>query len=334
MLHPELFHYTDFDGLHGIISNDTLWATHYSMLNDRTEIDFVKLALNPYVTEKFLPGIRGAARQRLSIQRNVRKLGGLKSASKVLAEEVLSAVHGAAFGNGVLVIAHPYIASFCSHAANEEYERSSGLLSQWRGYGGNGGYCVVFDTESLVTLLNREAQRYFWLYGNVDAVTYSNDDEALRAYGETISRGCVDCADIMLNGAPFKNFDDLLLPYLRAATHIKHRGFIEEREVRIVVCPITEDQVETLVPAAKESFDEFRSTHPAAVFKPICVTPKGRRRRYVTLFEGQHDRLPIKRVIVGPSESQKENLDRAATLLGKRRIPIMCSETPFIGQQA
>src|SRR5258708_2396783 len=41
-LNPELHHYTTFAGLEGIVKSNSLWATHYSSLNDSSEILFVK----------------------------------------------------------------------------------------------------------------------------------------------------------------------------------------------------------------------------------------------------------------------------------------------------
>ena len=37
-VHPELHHYTTYDGLKGIFETRTLWATHYSHLNDSSEL--------------------------------------------------------------------------------------------------------------------------------------------------------------------------------------------------------------------------------------------------------------------------------------------------------
>ena len=36
--HPELHHYTNFDGLSGIYTSRTLWAVNYRHLNDTREI--------------------------------------------------------------------------------------------------------------------------------------------------------------------------------------------------------------------------------------------------------------------------------------------------------
>lgn len=230
--HPELFHYTTLDGFRGIIGAESLWAAHYSTLNDSTEIKFVKQALKPYVREDLFLYLKRTARQRLSIQRGVRKYGGLRKTSDTLAEPVISVIHDAAFEsvNGAPPLHEPYIVSFCSHVRDEEYERDHGLLSQWRGYGGVGGYCIVFDAARLMRILEQESRQYFWSYVDMDAVVYSNDEISIKSYVDRISKWCEDCADIILTNAQRKNFDDLLCPYLKAATLIKHRGFMEERE--------------------------------------------------------------------------------------------------------
>ncbi len=48
-----------------------------------------------------------------------------------------------------------FVASFCRHA--EPYQMRNGLLSQWRGYAGEGGgYCVVLDEAALDELVEAE----------------------------------------------------------------------------------------------------------------------------------------------------------------------------------
>jgi hypothetical protein len=48
-----------------------------------------------------------------------------------------------------------FIASFCRH--QEPHQQKNGLLSQWRGYAGEGGgYCVVLDEEALDGLVEAE----------------------------------------------------------------------------------------------------------------------------------------------------------------------------------
>src|SRR5439155_11255462 len=93
----------------------------------------------------------------------------------------------------------------------------------------------------------------------------------------------------------------------------------EEREVRIVA-----------IPPSQRLYAEIRRHHTEQPPRPMKPVVKGEGRRRVVLFESLSAKLPIKRVIVGPSRHQQENADRARDLLGSR-IPLHCSETPFIG---
>lgn len=51
-----------------------------------------------------------------------------------------------------------YVTSFCT--ACDEWVPQNGLLSQWRGYGQDGGYAIVFDTKGLDSLLRNDAGHY------------------------------------------------------------------------------------------------------------------------------------------------------------------------------
>jgi hypothetical protein len=73
----------------------------------------------------------------------------------------------------------PFISCFCTHAADRLYEQTNGLLSQWRGYTGGDGYCVVFDTATFCKLLAEEFDRLYWLHLSIAAVTYDVDGVAV-----------------------------------------------------------------------------------------------------------------------------------------------------------
>lgn len=72
-------------------------------------------------------------------------------------------------------VGDPYIASFCGHSKDQAYERENGLLSQWRGYGGHGGYCIVFDTEGVDRLLDNEFKSHYYSHGFFGPVIYADD---------------------------------------------------------------------------------------------------------------------------------------------------------------
>src|SRR5437016_4383229 len=108
-------------------------------------------------------------------------------------------------------------------------------------------------------------------------------------------------------------------PFSRAATLLKHRGFLEEREVRIVACP---QSVRALAARGKRNDLLGRP--------PIKKVRLSNSRKYVALFESLNASLPIKRIIVGPSVNQKEDYEFALSLVSDS-VPIVKSETPFIG---
>ena len=51
-----LFHYTSLKGLHGIVTSESIWATHYMFLNDSTEytygIGLAKTMLKKFIKEE------------------------------------------------------------------------------------------------------------------------------------------------------------------------------------------------------------------------------------------------------------------------------------------
>ena len=99
-----------------------------------------------------------------------------------------------------------FIASFCRH--QEPHQQKNGLLSQWRGYAGEGGgYCVVFDEAALDGLV--EAERRI-----SPGLTILKKDICYAADGEAPARG---------------------LDFLDLAAFVKNEVFREENETRITL---------------------------------------------------------------------------------------------------
>lgn len=112
----KIYHYTDLNGLKGIIESGSLWATHFSFLNDSNELihgmNCLENALQ-YLRDDFNPKTLTFIEQALTHFR----------------------MHRAA---------HVYNLSFCLEPD---------LLSQWRGYGSSQGVCLEFDDEELIASL-------------------------------------------------------------------------------------------------------------------------------------------------------------------------------------
>jgi hypothetical protein len=102
-----------------------------------------------------------------------------------------------------------------------------GLLSMWRGYGGDGnGVAIVFDLSPLMTpdspLLVRQVQ--YHSYEQSEAWM----DRKLQAFAEALRRAGGPVED--MQGAAAALFERIKL----FALFTKHRGFHEEREWRLV----------------------------------------------------------------------------------------------------
>ena len=156
--HPEIYHYTTRQGLTGIFDTQTLWATHYSALNDTSEIRHMRDTL----VENLLPHMRDLLQKyrenSFKVKREITKLGGLPKVAKREASGLVDAFYETTFGpehHGVVKsrvpFAEPFIFSFCSHGKDDQYTQANGLLSQWRSYGSGEGFAMVFDTNACVS---------------------------------------------------------------------------------------------------------------------------------------------------------------------------------------
>jgi hypothetical protein len=109
-----LYHYTTANGLKGIVESNTIWATHYRFLNDKTEYKYGQQIIENVLNETI----------------------GNHSDDKSLVDFVGKIIAGIkAPRRGI------YIMSF-----SEKKDQ----LSQWKGYSDNGlGYSVGFDLAEL-----------------------------------------------------------------------------------------------------------------------------------------------------------------------------------------
>ena len=221
---------------------------------------------------------------------------------------------------------HPeiYVTSFCTHA-DDPYAKEHGLLSQWRGYGGqDGGYCIVFDTAALIELLQRESRARYWLMPlKLAQVQYRTAELSVEDVFAPLLIETHKLFSALL--------DDTKIPekaigyFLLDAPLLKHQGFREEKEARIVA-----------IPSTQQDLDGLRAKYGDLPLPPLkAIRSKNGAagsRQFVALFESLYRELPIRRVIVGPSRNQDKNFTKALELLGSG-IKTERSDTPFIEEQ-
>ena len=325
--HPELHHYTDWNGLEKIFTSRTLWATHFSQLNDYTEIthleeflaDAVSAKLEEYVNFRYLTDC--------DFRNKISRMGNIREACKHAAKNSVASLYDVTFRGRTIdedkkfgPFVEPFIASFCSHGQDSSYESNNGLLSQWNRYGRDEGYAIIFDTESLEERLFREKKIYGYHYLGFSDVIYNdkklNFVERFSKEIEEVFNLTHDFIFDIENVSPIQAFE----PLVHAATRFKHQAFKEEREVRIVSCPAThkfEEYLKTNNPDLYEARDDK--------FKTIYSKPK----EHVCLYDSDISQpLPIKRIIVGPNQHQQQLHNKVKQLV-EEHIEVVCSETPY-----
>jgi hypothetical protein len=125
--HAALYHYTSAEGLCGIISTNTLWASDVFFMNDATEFEYGRRLI--------LSELGSRIGGKNCIWNTGREFHRLPSTNPSFFEEVETAY-----------LEHPhngkfYVLSFCDNG---------NLLSQWRAYGENGaGYSVGIETKAV-----------------------------------------------------------------------------------------------------------------------------------------------------------------------------------------
>lgn len=328
--HKQLYHYTNFEGLKGILESQTLWATHFRHLNDSSEIEAMRPLLEEKVFEIVNTIVRKKAKDSFKYKNSLEKKGGITQISRKQARDYTDIFYERSFlgSPGKAPLIEPFILSFCAHSDRDEYVKKNGLLSQWRAYGGDGGYALVFDTKRLEECLETECRTYSYSCFFFGDVIYDHQSDKFEKAFDDLHKGLEDWLNSLAEekNRPSKKFFE---PLFDAATRFKHRGFEEESEVRVSTAPVTGVYAKEISESAQDSdASSFR------IFKPILKKP-GSHAPYIALNDGPKKKpLPILRIIVGPQQDQQQCAEKVKRLVGKRNIRIVCSETPYLPPQA
>lgn len=320
-VYKKLYHYTTWEGLQGIIENQTLWATNCKFLNDYSEINFFRDKLIHLLYPNVLESIKKSMKQSTKVMQIIKKRGGLLNLVQHDLEVLVDAQYNA-LGNEI------YILSFCGQPENPNIA-NNGLLSQWRGYGTGGGAALIFDTKKLEEILGLEEMKFEYSVVFIADVIYSDDEQKFK---EELSEPLSILKDI---AEQFFNYENLkqqkevdsskgYFPFVNCISRYKHDGFREENEVRIVLLPTVID--EEIVKRANddgltlkyEKERKFRQKN-------------GQRTPYIELFNSTDIKLPIEKIIVGPHKEKEARVKELREKLGKTNIEITCSEIPFVG---
>jgi hypothetical protein len=204
---PEcIHHYTNFEGLKGILTEDCLWATDAYTSNDLSEIDHGARMLQDHLKQRF-------PNDPSNIDGFINKF----------------------LGKNPEWVKGFFITCF-SKAEKNSYEEKNGLLSQWRGYGSGQGYMIKFNTDELLNgFENHNEEIEASTFGGVEYFLTKEDFLTNEENAKSIKKA-EDVLGIMLknlnnsDGSDNKNM--LFQEILKISCHSKHRGFEEEKEFR------------------------------------------------------------------------------------------------------
>ena len=328
--HAELFHYTSVSALRGILDSGMLWATQASHLNDTSEMRLFWVRLSERFTEHFEEEIRTLARKKPKIKRRIKARGGVRhvaqSEGKMMANLMRSRLLGDDDAEGSAI---PFVFSFTKHSSNTAEGRDHqqhGMLSQWRGYGSPEGVAIVFDTREIERLLGIEACLFDYFSCYLANVVYDSGGRSLTREFPKLSDAVqkLSQAWIVRNDDAAQDLLRVITPELPvAAGRFKHNAFAEEDECRIVAARTSNAFRQDLENAG------ISTGKPA---KPIFHR-EGRCGSipFIKLFDGFSKVLPIRRIIVGPSQNQLAHEQAVQEMVDGRAICIQRSSIPFVG---
>ena len=201
---PLLAHYTSITTLEAILRNNEVWLSNPLFMNDMEEVRFgINAGVNIFLSS---PEVEAACGDK-------RRLEMLKAAFNYFYSE---------FANQHVL--DLYVFCLSEHAPEDK----DGLLSMWRGYGGNGnGAALVFDAGKINV---REESPL--IVAHVHYGTAEERANHLRHYVSQFSEilGESHIPDEKLHVAAFSLFERIKL----FSVFTKHRGFSEEKEWRVV----------------------------------------------------------------------------------------------------
>ncbi|MEQ1739681.1 MAG: DUF2971 domain-containing protein [Methyloglobulus sp.] len=317
---PYLYHYTNEQGLKGILENQCLLATHYKFLNDFSEIVLFKEKLRELIYSCTFEFYNKIIPEYPNSQEIISTNGGLEAMVKHDSEVFVDSSYET-------LAREIYIASFCTKS-EDKYTNENGILSQWRAYGGDGGFAIVLNTEGLEKMLDSEYQSFHYDGLLLGDVVYSSEDEKYKleftellphitAYQqemfEQVRLGVHEPPNIELSTNACNSL-------IQCFTRYKHRGFKEEHEARIVAMPLALPNSEIIednfYKSKLEKDRKFRNKNGIQI-------------PYIELFRSLDERLPIEKIIVGPHKD-KELRAAALRIMLRNTIKVTVSEIPYI----
>ena len=314
-----LYHYTTEDALIKILESQSLWATHIEHLNDSSEFVHFKDISPKLIFDDILSAYRRLVKTSPDAEDFLKRFGRIEQVAEHNSIKFIESMYKAT-GNNF------FITSFCGQQ-QDEYINQNGLLSQWRGYGSKQqGVMIEFETKGLESLLMLENASFAYDGLHLSDVIYSSNSNIQQTELSDSIAAIAHYTGSLLTHKLFNTTEEpdagnAMSGFFQCTTRYKHRGFIEEREVRVAAwVRNTKTQAE---------IEKIGGT-PAAL-KPVKHRERNKKKvPFINLFEQKEMQLPITKIIVGPHAKKEEFAERLKTQLEGTSIEIAISDIPYV----
>ena len=314
-----LYHYTSESGLQGIIESDRIWATHIRFLNDYTEF---RQAFRDKYVEAFVDAFREGMRKDIDhLAASV--IGGVLA--KRNHSVILETIEGSAARN------ETFVCSFTS-SLQDGFDPGD-RLSQWRGYSHSSqGFSLGFEKDALqkqVAIDERGAK------ASVLECIYEDTGAEFSFFREMGHNASLRFNDLWLSGEAVPDSFPTNIPaasdeYMKAsfyflkalskataefftnAARIKHSGFREEREWRIVR-HASHDALK------RSGLTKFRKGQSGET--PYIEIPLGL---------AKPESSPLRRIVVGPGSHKDDIKCWVELLLERHGVRVRRGHSPDI----
>ncbi|SRR5258708_3275247 len=200
LLPETLYHYTTAEGLLGIFNSNRLWATQADYLNDSSELNYARDRIRILLANQTTKWSDPAITELLTIAQRV-------------------------IGSGPRTF---HVACFCENGD---------LLSQWRGYGNDGGYAIGFSVRELGYKMNPTPpyalRKVIYDQSRQDELISTLIEKTLETF-RNLTFGCPPDDVIRIRALVLSMFEDFVDQYTIC---FKDPLFQEEHEWRIVESP-------------------------------------------------------------------------------------------------
>ncbi len=297
---PELlYHYTDQNGLDGILSSDCIWATHYLFMNDLTE-------------------------RKTGIEIYLKTLEMFREAKQYLPPDSIDAWKQILLNYSETCAA--FTVSFSRDLDSEKPGQAGDRLSQWRGYStGRQGYCLGFHRRS-IDETSKAMPAKLRLAGFLGDCNYSAEEmvNAVESHTKKHFDNILAFRSDFFRNHPhessYRPYDDpnvnsAITEYagtmLFQCSVFKHPGFEEENETRLILIFVDGVSDGNLV--------EYRAGH-------MGQTP------YIKIPIGIRQDSSLSSIVIGPSAHQEQALAVLRIRLhqmGLRNVEVIPSKIPY-----